>query len=110
MSGRSVLRSQVRELSGGVCEWCQQRPGTSLAHIHSIGMGGRKSADDLANVFWACDACALASDGRQRNWPEFKQLHTILFGEGWEWRIPMNQWAWERAEALTALVAKRRLR
>lgn len=110
MTQRSVLRCQARELAGGLCEWCRERPGTQLAHIHSIGMGGRPSADELSNVFWACDVCALASDGKQRNWPEFHQLHTMLLGEGWEQRIPPNRWAYERAEALTRLVAERRAR
>jgi hypothetical protein len=108
MSLRSVLRCQARDISGGTCEWCGEGPGTSLAHIHSIGMGGRKSADTLANVFWACDKCALASDGIQRNWPEFMRLHTLLLGEGWETRIPMSRWGFERAEALTRLIASKR--
>jgi hypothetical protein len=108
MSLRSRLRCEAHELSGGPCEWCQLRPGTSLCHIHSIGLGGRKSADRIENVFWGCDVCALASDGKQRNWPEFMQLHTILFGEGWETRLPMSRWGYERAEALTRLVAERR--
>lgn len=108
MSLRSVLRCQARELAGGICEWCGERPGTSLCHIHSIGMGGRKSADTLANVFWGCDVCALASDGKQRNWPEFLRLHNLLLGEGWEERIPMSRWGFERAEALIALVARKR--
>jgi hypothetical protein len=52
---------------------------------------------------------ARMSDGEQPGgWPAFKQAHDALFGDGWEWRIPKNRWAWERAEALTALVARRR--
>jgi hypothetical protein len=108
MSRRSVLRCQARELSGGLCEWCRENPGTELAHIHSIGMGGRPSADALSNVFWACQACALASDGKQRNWPEFHRLHTMLLGEGWERRIPMARWGFERAEALKERVRRAR--
>ena len=109
-SARGVLRCQARELAGGMCEWCGEHPGTSLCHIHSIGMGGRKSADTIENVFWGCEACGLASDGKQRSWPEFHRLHTILLGEGWEQRIPMSRWAYERAEALVEHVKARRAR
>ncbi len=109
MTARSVLRCQVRELSGGTCEWCQQKPGTSLAHIRSIGMGGRRSADTVGNVFWACPECAAMSDGLQPSgWPAFAQAHARLLGDDWEWRIPLNRWGWERAEALTKHVARRR--
>ncbi len=110
MTARSVLRCQVRELSGGICEWCEHQFGRSLAHIHSIGAGGRKSADTLANTFWACQDCAAMSDGLQGSggWPQYAQAHARLLGDDWEWRFPMNRWGWERAEALTKHVAGRR--
>ena len=109
MTGRARLRCQARELAGGQCDWptCQ-RPGVELAHLHSIGAGGRRSADTIANVAWLCSPHGLMSDGKQRSWPEFKQAHTVLFGDGWEDRIPMAQWAWHRAEALAEHVARKR--
>jgi len=33
-----------------------------MAHLHSIGMGGRASADTIDNVMRACDAHALLTD------------------------------------------------
>ena len=110
VTARSVLRSQVQELSGGMCEWpgpCPN-PGQELAHLHSVGMGGRKAADVISNVAWMCHRHARMTDGLQENWPDFKQGHNALLGDGWEERIPMVRWAWERAEALTRHVAARR--
>lgn len=111
MSLRSRLRCQARELAGGMCQWpgCP-RPGEELAHLHSIGAGGRPSADTLDNTAWLCAPHALMSDGKQRNWPEFHQAHTALLGEGWEDRISMSHWGWERAEALRRHVARSRAR
>jgi len=111
MSLRSVLRAQARELAQDRCDWPDcQNAGAELAHIHSIGAGGRRSADTIENVAWMCHQHARMTDGIQSDWPSFKQSHTALFGDGWEWRIPMDRWGWERAEALTALIAKRRAR
>lgn len=108
MSLRSVLRCQARELAGGICEWCGERPGQELAHLHSIGAGGRASADQISNVGWFCHNCSRMSDGEWATRPEYVQAHNLLFGEGWESRIPPNRVAWERAEALTRLIAERR--
>lgn len=36
---------------------------TQMAHIHSIGMGGRGSADRLYNVMRVCNDHALVTDG-----------------------------------------------
>lgn len=109
VSVRSALRCQARELAGGMCDWPQcSEPGSELAHAHSVGMGGRASADVISNVAWCCRRHARMTDGMQENWPDFQQQHTLLFGEGWEDRIPMCRWAWERAEALTRHVAARR--
>jgi hypothetical protein len=82
-----------------------------MAHLHSIGAGGRPSADSIGNVAWLCDVHAAESDGLQPlGWPHYKQSHTALFGEGWEWRMPQNTWAFERAEALSKHVLASRLR
>ncbi len=73
---RSLLRADVWEISGGLCEhpiyhtWGVRReryrhcdmPATELAHIESIGAGGRASADRVNNVFAACDLHARSSD------------------------------------------------
>lgn len=70
---RSVLRADVWEISGGFCEHPVKHPSwpitircnegaTELAHIRSIGMGGRRSADFVNNVFAACYLHARSSD------------------------------------------------
>lgn len=107
---RAALRAQVFELDEGQCRWpgCKHRA-DELAHLHSRGMGGRRSADTVENCMAACQLHARMSDGLQPNgWPDFVQQHILLLGEGWEARIPMSRWGFERAEALTRLVAKRR--
>ena len=73
---RSLLRADVWEISGGLCEhpvwrtttsWARparhcEMPAKELAHIESIGAGGRASADRVNNVFAACDLHARSSD------------------------------------------------
>jgi hypothetical protein len=107
---RAALRAQVFELDEGMCQWpgCLHRA-DELAHLHSIGAGGRKSADTPENCMAACSLHARMTDGLQPNgWPGFLQSHNALFGEGWEWRIPMSRWGYERAEALREHVARKR--
>ena len=109
MSVRSTLHCQARELADGMCQWPScGRPGQELAHLHSIGAGGRRSADTLSNVAWMCHAHARMSDGEWATRPEYVQSHTALFGEDWESRVPPNRVAYERAVALTAHVARQR--
>ena len=106
---RSVLRCQARELAGGMCDWPKcDRPGQELAHLHSIGAGGRPSADTIENVGWFCHQCARMSDGEWATRPEYVQAHNLLFGVGWESRIPPSRLAYERAVALTERIAKQR--
>ena len=109
MGGRSRLRSLLRETAGERCEWigCAEA-GTEMAHLHSVGMGGRESADCLENVAWMCFRHARMTDGLFTSWPDFKQAHDQLFGRGWEERIPMGRWAFERAERLAEHVKRRR--
>jgi hypothetical protein len=101
----SELRTLVRELAGGVCQWprCQD-PGTEVAHLHSTGMGGRPSAHTLSNTMWACWNHARISDGEYGTgaWPQYRQSMNALLGVGWEERTTPDRWAYERAEALTA--------
>lgn len=93
MSKRSELRAQVEEISGRQCEhpllvdgtWFLDDEGPALrtaptvarcwrrmqemAHITSIGMGGRKSADDINNVMAACNMHARSTDDHSsREW------------------------------------------
>lgn len=108
----SVSLRGLVEIDGPGCTWpgCQMRA-TERAHFHSKGAGGTPDGrrDTVENQGGMCWDHARMSDGEQPGgWPAFKQAHDALFGDGWEWRIPKNRWAWERAEALTALVARRR--
>lgn len=100
------------EVDGPGCVWpqCRMRA-TEKAHFHSKGMGGTPDGrrDSIKNQGGMCWHHARMSDGLQPDgWPDFVQQHTALLGEGWEARIPMNRWGFERAEALTRLVARRR--
>lgn len=66
MRVRSELRAQVAARSAGFCEWpgCSS-PGEQMAHVHGIGMGGRRSADTIGNVWWACVWHHDMFDGRR---------------------------------------------
>ena len=103
-----VLREQVWERSGGWCEWpACEKPGTELAHLHSIGAGGRRSADTPSNVMLLCRDHARISDGEYGSGgrTQYEEAHETLLGADWaEFGAGL---AWERAEALTALVASR---
>ena len=103
VTARGRLRLQVFDMSGGWCEYpqCEERA-SSLAHAHSIGMGGRKSADTLDNVLAACPSHGLLTDGaipgdRGRDW-YLQQLG--LLG--------VDVWDWNAAEALKAHIARNR--
>lgn len=74
MSVRSELRAQVEEISGRRCEHptfiagrlpsvgrCPQAM-VEMAHITSIGMGGRTSTDTISNVLAACQVHARSTD------------------------------------------------
>jgi len=58
------LRAAVMDISRGWCEWPECRAAaTEAAHIHSKGMGGRASAQTLANTMAACPMHARITDG-----------------------------------------------
>ena len=68
---RATLRAQLDEAVGH-CEW----PGCGtptdrleLAHLHSVGMGGRGSADTIHNVILACYTHARYTDGERPGSP-----------------------------------------
>jgi len=108
---RQRLRAEVAELSGGRCDWpyCDER-GVELAHIRSIGMGGRGSADEIGNCMFACKDHARISDGEfgaGGNIQYVAEHHKLWAGAG----VGPGEYgsvAWWRAEALTRWVAKRR--
>jgi len=100
---RKALRQQLFDLTGGRCEWesCGQAA-TQMAHAHSIGLGGRASADTIDNVASLCDPHSLVSDGLVpghlgRDW-YLQQL--ALLG--------VDVWDWNAAEALKAHIARNR--
>ena len=103
---RSVLREQVMERDHWRCIWPHcGKPAVELAHAHSIGAGGRKSADVLTNCFAACYAHARHSDG-ERYGGETAYTNSMLdlFGADYA-NIPQDRIAYERAEKLTRIVA-----
>lgn len=66
MSVRSDLREQALERDGYQCAWpgCDHGEWLEMAHIHPIGMGGRKSADRIDNVWMLCKYHHDHFDGR----------------------------------------------
>jgi len=102
VTARGKLRQQIFEIAGGICEYPQCRTlAVQLAHLHSIGMGGRKSADTMGNAMAACLHHALLSDGLygSRDW-YLQQLALIGI-------VPPVK-AWNVAEALRVHIAKGR--
>ncbi len=98
---RSELRAKVFELAGGRCEFpgCP-KAATELAHLHSIGAGGRKSADTLDNTMAACPDHARITDGLYGTGgrEQFEKAMRSIGAAG----------AWERAEALRKHVLQTR--
>ena len=107
-----VLRGQVILRAHGGCEWCAHRTppivvaGEQIAHLHSRGIGGnRKLRDVLENMIYACDDCALMTDGIHGSGgsTQYRDVHLDLFGSRF-WDMPRHFVAWERAEALRELI------
>jgi len=106
---RAELREQVQQRSYGRCEWPQcSESGGELAHAHSIGVGGRASADTLDNVAWLCHMHARFSDGEYADYGSdaYHTAHRALLGARYD-TMPAHFVAYERAEALTALLRDR---
>ena len=63
---RTELRSQVEDVDGLRCCWpgCESAKWIQMAHLRGIGMGGRKSADELSNVCLLCEYHHNLLDGR----------------------------------------------
>lgn len=94
----ATLRAQTFERAGGYCEWptCTDRA-EELAHLHSKGMGGSRTANRLDNVMAACWLHARITDGHH---PASKDETIRMFGRlGYEWNW-VGSLAWHRAEAL----------
>jgi len=103
---RSALRAEVFERDGYQCVWTECfQPAQELMHFHSIGAGGRKSADALDNVGAGCKLHARLSDGEYGSGgaAEYAAEHFKLFG-GRYLELEAGTVAWERAEALRGLV------
>lgn len=112
MTRRQELRSRVIDISGGLCEWPKcVAAGMELAHLHSVGAGGRKSADTLSNVMWACRTHARVTDGEygEGGRVQYVDAHNVLFGGMWpvEWES-RGCLGWERAEALRLYLKRTR--
>lgn len=66
MTDRSELRAVAMERDGGRCAWpgCSEVFRLEMSHIWPIGMGGRKSADTIENVWMLCKRDHDHFDGR----------------------------------------------
>ncbi len=122
---RARLRAQVWELDRGTCCWpmspecplerCGQ-PAVELAHFHSVGMGGRASADEVQNAGAMCARHARCSDlqppeggGRAELWAELLRLPYMPEGlTAPEGLVGQRALGWWVAEALTVAVAEQR--
>ena len=92
------------ERDGYRCQWPQCVLGAEeLAHAHSIGVGGRKSADTEDNCLALCWAHSRMSDGLKVLGWDYGEEHRRLLGESWDG----DRLGWRRAEALRALVSDR---
>ena len=102
---RKELREGAGTRAGWRCQWpcCGQR-GQELAHCHSIGMGGRPSADTLENVVFLCRDHARISDGERGSGGGTQYLDAMfhLLGARYLDMMP-SQIGYERAEALRSL-------
>lgn len=108
---RSELRARLWEITT-CCEWTGcHRARKEMAHLHSIGMGGRPSADVLENVAALCADHALMSDGaRPGGTAWYVAEHDRLFNAAGLPQRNANdpQLAWWRAEALRIVVVDTR--
>ena len=104
---RAALRDAVRARAFDRCEFpACPNAGQELAHLHSVGMGGRVSADDPDNAMWACRDHARITDGEYGSGgvKQYRDAHALLGLAG----VPPDRLGWERAEALVALVRRKR--
>ena len=101
---RSELRAIVFERDGYRCIWPQcVLAAEEAAHAHSIGAGGRKSADEVSNIVSCCWPHARMSDGLKIAGWDYGEEHRRLLGDSWAG----DRLGWRRAEALRALVSDR---
>lgn len=104
---RSALRAQLRDVAGPFCEWpgCGE-PGVEVAHLHSVGMGGKHTAaDELANVAWLCRDHARISDQEYGSGgaKQYREALLALLGD-----LPTERVGWLVAEAMRTRVQQLR--
>ena len=97
----------------GRCEWPQcGTPGDrlELAHLHSVGMGGRPSADTIDNVALLCWRHARWSDGLLGNTTltQYRVGVRRLVAAAGRVPTPGATYAWEAAEALRTVIHRTR--
>jgi len=116
---KRLLRSLCIRRSNGFCEWPScPNTGSELAHLHSTGMGGRRSAHSPDNAMWMCRDHARIRDGEYGSGGEgqYAAAHmllgialrgdrfAVLDGGGSSRVCDIGVLAWERAEALRRLL------
>ena len=105
---RAELRAQVFHRADNVCEWpsCYQYA-EELAHLHSIGAGGRKSADTTDNAIAACSDHSRITDGEYGSGgaKQYRHAHLELMGARYL-EMDAGVIAFERAETLRALIGE----
>ena len=109
VTGRAALRAVVFARDGNRCVWPRcGRQADELAHFHSIGMGGRDSADVPSNCAAMCTDHARVSDGVYGSGGkgQYRQAHLDLLGARFI-DMPRDRIGWERAEALVDAVRRR---
>ena len=91
------LRTEVFQRAGCV------EPAEELAHLHSKGMGGSKTANRPDNAMAACWLDARITDGHHPAARDETVRMFRLVGYEWDW---VGSLAWHRAEALSDWVTK----
>lgn len=72
-----VIKAAI-ERSGGICEYCRQRPCTSTHHILGRNRSGRGV---LSNAYRVCGICHLEIEGSEEKKQELIALYTRRYGE-----------------------------
>ena len=106
------LRDAVFGIAANHCEWprCGDRA-LELAHLHSTGHGGRRSAHTIRNTIAACEDHARITDGHSPPGPNglsrYRDAIIELVGPPAGWRGGAGV-AYRVAKTLTVLVAQQR--
>lgn len=73
----AVVKAAI-ERSGGICEYCRQRPCTSTHHVVGRGRSGRGV---LSNAFRACGICHMEIEGSEDKKQELISLYRQRYGD-----------------------------